>query len=83
MPRSTRYRGTSSRRGLRFPEMMYLLVTRAPATRAVPKKALRSADRIKTMLQFVQTHYAEDLTVEQIAASASISPASACGASMI
>ena len=32
-------------------EMMYLLVTRAPATRAVPKKALRSADRIKTMLQ--------------------------------
>ena len=55
-------------------EMMYLLVTRAPATRAVPKKALRSADRIKTMLQFVQTHYAEDLTVEQIAASASISP---------
>ena len=53
-------------------EMMYLLVT--PATRAVPKKALRSADRIKTMLQFVQTHYAEDLTVEQIAASASISP---------
>lgn len=26
-------------------EMMYLLVTRAPATRAVPKKALRSADR--------------------------------------
>ena len=53
---------------------MYLLVTRAPATRAVPKKALRSADRIKTMLQFVQTHYAEDLTVEQIAASASISP---------
>lgn len=34
-------------------EMMYLLVTRAPATRAVPKKALRSADRIKTMLQFV------------------------------
>ena len=38
------------------------------------RSALRSADRIKTMLQFVQTHYAEDLTVEQIAASASISP---------
>ena len=54
-------------------EMMYLLVTRAPAARRA-QKALRSADRIKTMLQFVQTHYAEDLTVEQIAASASISP---------
>ena len=55
-------------------DMMYLLVTRAPAMRTVPKKALRSADRIKTMLQFVQVHYAENLTVEQIAASASISP---------
>lgn len=55
-------------------DMMYLLVSRAPALRAMPKKALRSADRIKTMLQFVQDHYAEDLTVEQIAASASISP---------
>lgn len=55
-------------------DMMYLLVSRAPALRAMPKKALRSADRIKTMLQFIQDHYTEDLTVEQIAASASISP---------
>ena len=54
-------------------EMMYQLVTRAPAVQAMPKKALRSADRIKTMLQFIQEHYAEDVSVEQIAASASIS----------
>ena len=58
-------------------EMMYQLVTRAPAVQAMPKKALRSADRIKTMLQFIQEHYAEDVSVEQIAASASIS-ASEC-----
>lgn len=55
-------------------EMMYQLVTRAPAVQAMPKKALRSADRIKTMLQFIQEHYAEDVSVEQIAASAAISP---------
>lgn len=55
-------------------ECIWLLTENAPATRPLPKKALRSADRIKTMLQFVQLHYAEELTVEQIAASASISP---------
>lgn len=41
---------------------------------AMPKKALRNADRIKTMLQFIQEHYAEDISVEQVASSASISP---------
>ena len=50
------------------------LVGHAPAVQALPKKALRSADRIKTMLQFIQEHYAEDVSVEQIAASAAISP---------
>ena len=44
---------------------------------AIPKKALRSADRIKQMLQYIQDHYAEDVSVDQIAASASIS-ASEC-----
>ena len=37
-------------------------------------EALRNADRIKTMLQFIQEHYAEDISVEQVASSASISP---------
>ena len=55
-------------------EMLFQLVSHAPAVQALPKKALRSADRIKTMLQFIQEHYAEDVSVEQIAASAAISP---------
>lgn len=55
-------------------EMLFQLVGHAPAVQALPKKALRSADRIKTMLQFIQEHYAEDVSVEQIAASAAISP---------
>lgn len=55
-------------------EMIFQLVSHAPAVQAMPKKALRSADRIKTMLQFIQEHYAEDISVEQVASSASISP---------
>ena len=64
-------------------EMIFQLVSHAPAVQAMPKKALRSADRIKKMLQFIQEHYAEDISVEQVASSASISPASVCGASTI
>ena len=55
-------------------ELLFQLVRHAPAVQAMPKKALRSADRIKTMLQFIQEHYTEEVSVEQIAASASISP---------
>ena len=58
-------------------EMIWQLVTHAPSARPIPKKALRSADRIKRMLQYIQDHYAEDVSVDQIAASASIS-ASEC-----
>lgn len=58
-------------------EMVFLLVSHAPAGRELPKKALRNADRIKTMLQFIQTHYAEDIRLADIAASAAIS-ASEC-----
>ena len=50
---------------------------------AIPKRTLRSADRIKRMLQYIQDHYAEDVSVDQIAASAPSAPVSACGASMI
>ena len=35
-------------------EMIFQLVSHAPAVQAMPKKALRNADRIKTMLQFIQ-----------------------------
>ena len=55
-------------------ELLFQLESHAPAVQAMPKKALRSADRIKTMLQFIQEHYTEEVSVEQIAASASISP---------
>ena len=55
-------------------ELLFQLVSHAPAVQAMPKRALRSADRIKTMLQFIQEHYTEEVSVEQIAASASISP---------
>ena len=55
-------------------EMIFQLVSHAPAVQAMPKKALRNADRIKTMLQFIQEHYAENISVEQVASSASISP---------
>ena len=58
-------------------EMIWQLVTHAPSARPIPKKALRNADRIKRMLQYIQDHYAEDVSVDQIAASASIS-ASEC-----
>lgn len=54
-------------------DLIFLLVAHAQAGRALPKKALRNADRIKTMLQFVQEHYAEAVSLEDIAASAAIS----------
>lgn len=54
-------------------DVVFLLVSHAPAGRALPKKALRNADRIKTMLQYIQAHYAEDIRLEDIAASAAIS----------
>ena len=36
-------------------------------------KALRTAERSKTMVQFIQTHYAEELTTAEIARSAAVS----------
>ena len=40
------------------------MVGHAPAVQA-RRKAPGSADHIKTMLQFIQGHYAEDLSVER------------------
>jgi len=55
-------------------EMAYPAVLNMLDLAGIP---LRSADRIKQMLQYIQDHYAEDVSVDQIAASASIS-ASEC-----
>lgn len=49
------------------------LCSHAPAGRSCSTAALRSAERVKTMLQYIQSHVAEPLSVPQIAASASIS----------
>lgn len=46
---------------------------RAPAPQPVPQKVLRDAERIKRMLQYIQAHYAEALTVTDIARAAAIS----------
>lgn len=54
-------------------DLVFLLAAHAPAGRALPKKALRNADRIKTMLQYIQANYAEPVSLEGIAASAAIS----------
>ena len=52
---------------------VFLLYTHAPAGAALPRSALRSADRSKTMLQFIHEHFDQPVSVPQIAASASIS----------
>ena len=54
-------------------EILFLLCSHAPAGSALSTAALRSAERVKTMLQYIQTHFAEPLSVPQIAASSSIS----------
>lgn len=57
--------------------LMYLVAAHHPTRPQPSEKAQRDAQRVKTMLQFIQTHYADNLTVEQIARSASLS-ASEC-----
>lgn len=58
--------------------LILLLVQRGSESPSVlSDKALRDSARIKTMLQFVHEHYSEELTIEQIAANASISTSEA------
>lgn len=54
--------------------LVFLLVEHCPSPgQAPPQKALRSAKRVKVMLQFIQAHYPEPLTAAAIAESATIS----------
>lgn len=52
----------------------HLLLNHALQELPVSEADVQSEQRVKTMLQFIHSHYAEPLTLEQIAAAASISP---------
>ncbi|MGN0976503.1 MAG: AraC family transcriptional regulator [Faecousia sp.] len=55
-------------------ETVLLLSGHLPVEKtAVSPKAVRDAERIKTMLQFIHDNYAEDIKLDQIAASAAVS----------
>ena len=55
--------------------VIYLLCSRAPAAQKCPTaKRLRDGERMKTMLQYIQSCLTEELTLSQIAQSANISP---------
>ena len=55
-------------------KLIFLLAKNCPATEKRPsEKVLRDGERIKIMLQYIQEHCAEKLTLTQIAQSAAIS----------
>lgn len=54
--------------------LIFLLAKRCPGTEKTPsEKALRDGNRIKPMLQYIQEHYGEELTLAKIAGSAAVS----------
>jgi len=54
--------------------LVFELYRRIPAGGSVlPKKLLNEDERLKRMLRYLQEHFAEELTLEKIAASASVS----------
>lgn len=58
----------------RLSRLIFLLAQNCPATAKKPsEKALRDGERIKTMLQYIQAHYGEELTLAKIAGSAAVS----------
>lgn len=58
----------------RLSRLIFLLFQNCPGTEKVPsEKSLRDGQRIKTMLQYIQGHYAEELTLGKIAQSAAVS----------
>ena len=58
--------------------MIFLLVQRGAKSPSAPSdKTFRDNTRIKLMLQFIHDHYSEELTIDQIAANASISTSEA------
>ena len=55
-------------------ELFAILLRNIPAQQAPPDaRTIREAERIKRMLQFIELHYAEELTTADIAQSASVS----------
>ena len=54
--------------------LIFLLAKHCPGTEKRPsEKALREGERVKVMLQYIQEHYHEELTLAKIAASAAVS----------
>lgn len=54
--------------------LIYLLSSHRPAaSAALPERLRRSGERVKVMLQFIQSRYEEELTTAQIAGSALVS----------
>lgn len=54
--------------------LVYLLTSHRPAPpQSPPEKALRSGERIKAMLQYIEGHYGEEIATAQIARSATLS----------
>lgn len=54
-------------------QLILLLFQNRPVTQKQPsEKALRDGERTKAMLQYIQAHYSEEITLAQIAESASI-----------
>ena len=54
--------------------LLYLLISTHPASSAVPsEKAHRNDERIKGMMQFIQANFSQELTISDIAASATLS----------
>lgn len=55
-------------------QLVFLLCSHSKSeSQPLSAKALRTAERSKTMVQFIQTHYAEELTTAEIARSAAVS----------
>lgn len=54
--------------------MIFLLFQNCPGAEKTPsEKALRDGQRMKIMLQYIQEHYGEELTLTKIAQSAAVS----------
>ena len=55
--------------------LIYLLYCHTPAAQKCPTaKRQRDGERMKTMLQYIQAHLSEEMTLPQIAQSTNISP---------
>lgn len=58
----------------RLSRLIFLLFQNCPAAEKIPtEKVLRDGERIKAMLQYIQEHYGEELTLTKIAQSAAVS----------